>query len=223
MSQPPLHEHLTCVAAPAIWLSPPSGRMTGGVDGLYVADRRALSRLAVTLDGAEPEPAGAEQQGADGARFTATAGDLAVERVRTVTRDGGTERITVRNTGSAPVRTALAVDAATDLAPISVVRAGGGHPPEAVPLRDGVPLTAPDGYRVVLHGVTRAEAVLAPGESYTTTLTVRAAQPSAGSGAGPAAGVTGEPPAADARAEPPAGDADVPTASHVDEGGDDVQ
>jgi hypothetical protein len=56
MPQPSLHEHLTCVAAPAIWLSPRSGRLTGGVDGLYVADRRVLSRLVVTLDGAEPVP-----------------------------------------------------------------------------------------------------------------------------------------------------------------------
>jgi hypothetical protein len=42
--QPSLHEHLTCVAAPAIWLSPRSGRLTGGVDGLYVADRQLVIR-----------------------------------------------------------------------------------------------------------------------------------------------------------------------------------
>lgn len=193
-AQPPLHEHVTCVAAPAVWLSPPSGRMSGGVDGLYVADRRVLSRLVLTLDGAEPEPAGAEPRGAGEARFTAAAGDLAVERVRAATRDGGTERITVRNTGAAPVTTVLAVDAATDLAPISVVRTGGGHDPEAVPLRDGIPLTAPDGYEVLLRGTTHAEPTLAPGESYTTTITVRAMQPGAG-------GSGAEPPAADLRPE----------------------
>ncbi len=202
MSQPPLHEHVTCVAAPAMWLSPPSGRMTGGVDGLYVADRRALSRLVLTLDGAEPEPADAEWHGADEVRFTATAGDLTVERARTVTRDGGIERITVRNTGAVAVTTALAVDAATDLAPISVVRTGEAHPFEAVPLRDGTPLTAPDGYRVVLHGTTRAEPALAPGESYTTTLTVRAAPPPVTE---PPAGPGHSPPLARFRQEPPAG------------------
>ncbi|MFB9840132.1 glycogen debranching N-terminal domain-containing protein, partial [Actinoallomurus acaciae] len=73
---PALHEYLTCVAAPATWLSPPDGRLTGGPGGLYVADRRVLSRLVVTLDGAEPEPRGAETLGADRVRFTAARGAL---------------------------------------------------------------------------------------------------------------------------------------------------
>ncbi len=43
MAQPYLHGHLTCVAAPATWLSRPSGQLTDGVDGLYVNDRRILT------------------------------------------------------------------------------------------------------------------------------------------------------------------------------------
>ncbi|WP_344946578.1 glycogen debranching N-terminal domain-containing protein, partial [Actinomadura miaoliensis] len=101
-AQPAVHEHITCVAAPAIWLSPPSGQVAGGVDGLYVAERRVLSRLVVTVDGREPEPAEARPHGANGARFTASAGALAVERVRVVVPDGGTERIVLRNTGDGP-------------------------------------------------------------------------------------------------------------------------
>jgi glycogen debranching enzyme len=174
--QPALHEHLTCLAAPATWLSPPSGQLTGGVDGLYVSDRRVLSRLVLTLDGAEPEPTGAELRGADGARFTATTGPLAVERERTVDPGGGTESITVRNTGDRLATTTFDVAAATDLAQISVVKAGDPPPPSRT-LHDGAVRSAADGYRVRLDGLTHAELSLAPGEAFTTILTVRAEPP----------------------------------------------
>jgi glycogen debranching enzyme len=176
--QPSLHEHLTCVAAPATWLSPPGGQLGGGVDGLYVRDRRVLSRLLVTVDGAAPEPRGAEQRGADRARFTAAAGPLTVERVRTVTHDGGTERITVRNDGRSHVTATLAVTAAADFADISAVKAG-DPPPAEISLRDGAAATGPAGYRVRLDGPSTAELALAPGERFTTTLTVRATPPPA--------------------------------------------
>jgi glycogen debranching enzyme len=174
--QPSVHDHLTCLAAPAMWLSPPRGQLTGGADGLYVADRRVLSRLRLTLDGAEPRPGAASLRGADAASFTAAAGALSVERLRTVTRDGGVERITVRNTGDRPVRTVLEIEAAADLAEISAVKAG-DPPPAETPLRDGVELAGPDGYEVRFYGVTRVELTLAPGEDATTTLTVRARPP----------------------------------------------
>lgn len=173
--QPPLHEHLTCVAAPATWLSPPSGQLTGGVDGLYVSDRRVLSRLVLTLDGAEPAPGGAEPHGADRARFTATAGALAVERERTVARDGGAERITVRNTGDRPVTAAYDLAVAVDLAEISAVKAGDAPPPPLTPA--GGVVRSADGYEVRLDGVTHAELSLAPGEDFTAELTVRAVPP----------------------------------------------
>ncbi|GAB3969018.1 glycogen debranching N-terminal domain-containing protein [Actinoallomurus acanthiterrae] len=188
MSQSSLHDHLTCVAAPAVWLSPRGGQLTGGADGLYVADRRVLSRLVLTLDGAEPEPVGATPLGADGARFTAKLGDLAVERTRTVGRDGGTEEIRVRNDGTEPVTVSVAVEAAADLAEVSDVKAwhagepgrsgdGGSLRPDETPLRDGTAHTGPDGYAVLLTGRLRAEPALAPGEEFTTTLTVRATPP----------------------------------------------
>jgi N-terminal domain of (some) glycogen debranching enzymes len=175
--QPPLHEHLTCLAAPATWLSPPSGQLTGGVDGLYVSDRRVLSRLVLTLDGAEPLPTGAAPHGADGARFTATAGAFTVERERRATPDGGTERITLRNTGGHPVTATFDVSAATDLAEISTVKAGDPPPPPLTP-HDGV-VRSEDGYEVRLDGVTHAELSLAPGEGFTAELTVRAVPPRA--------------------------------------------
>ncbi|GAB2816929.1 glycogen debranching N-terminal domain-containing protein [Actinoallomurus bryophytorum] len=173
--QPSLHEHLSCVAAPATWLSPPGAQLTGGADGLYVSDRRVLSRLLVTLDGAEPEPREAVLRGADSARFTATRGTLTVERLRTVRHDGGTERITVRNDGASPVTARLAITAAADFAPISAVKAGDPPPLETV-LRGGV-VAGPGGYEVRLDGPVDVELTLAPGEHVTTTLAVRATPP----------------------------------------------
>jgi glycogen debranching enzyme len=159
-----------------MWLSPPSGQLTGGVDGLYVSDRRVISRLRVTLDGKEPEAVEAALRGADGARFIATAGALTVERVRTVAHHGGTERITVRNAGDRPATTTFEVTVATDLAEISAVKAGDPPPPET-PLHDGAVET--DGYRIELAGETHANLTLAPGENFTTTLAVRATPPKA--------------------------------------------
>jgi glycogen debranching enzyme len=161
-----------------MWLSPPSGQLTGGVDGLYVSDRRVLSRLRVALGGTEPEPGDATLRGANGARFTATAGALTIERVRTVAHDGGVERITVRNAGDRPVTTTLTMTVATDLAQISAVKAGDPPPPET-PLHDGAVHTGPDGYRVRLAGPTTVDLTLRPGESFTTTFTVRATPPEA--------------------------------------------
>ena len=178
MTQPSLHEHITCVAAPALWLSPRSGQLTEGVDGLYVADRRVLSRLVVTVGGVEPEPIDAELHGAGSVRFTSAVDAVTVERLRTVTPDGGTERIVVQNRGSDPVMTTLTVTVAADLAPISTVKAGDGDPGLAeTSLEDGSVWTAPDGYRVRLDGRTRADLSLAPGESFTTTLAIGATPP----------------------------------------------
>ncbi|GLW66560.1 amylo-alpha-1,6-glucosidase [Actinomadura rubrobrunea] len=165
------------MAAPAIWLSPPSGQVAGGVDGLYVAERRVLSRFVVTVDGREPEPAEAGPHGANGARFTASAGPLAVERFRAAVPDGGTERIVLRNTGDAPATATLRVAVAGDLASISAVRSGDDPGLPEMPLDDGVEWEGPDGHTVRLEGRTHAEVSLAPGESFTTTITVRATPP----------------------------------------------
>ncbi len=178
MSQPPLHEHITCLAAPATWLSPRSGQLTGGVDGLYVADRRVLSRLVVTVDGDEPTPVGAALRGADRVRFVAHAGSLTVERLRTVTPDGGAEQIVVHNRGDASVTPRIEVAVAADLVPISTVKDKSAEPARpARTLNDGDAWTDDDGYEVRLDGVTSAEPTLAPGERFTTTLVIRATPP----------------------------------------------
>nr|BFE62846.1 hypothetical protein GCM10020063_073720 [Dactylosporangium thailandense] len=126
MPPPHVHEHLTCVAAPATWLSPPSGTLSTGADGLYVEDRRVLSHWRVTVDGAEPATADAHRTGAASARFSAVLPDaaLSLRRDRLAEPTGGTETITLANTASEPRTVTVTVHAATDFAPLGLVRAG---------------------------------------------------------------------------------------------------
>ncbi len=176
MSQPPLYDHITCLAAPATWLSPPNGQLSAGVDGLYVADRRVLSRFALTVDGDDPVFVAAELTGSSSAVFTGAAGALTVERHRTALPDGGSERIVVRNGGEAHFTGVLEVTAETDLAPISSVKERQLDPDREHTALAGE-FVGHDGYRVALDGITHAELSLAPGETFETTLTVRATPP----------------------------------------------
>src|SRR5258707_6923074 len=103
MPQPYLHDHVTCVAAPATWLSPPSGQLTGGVDGLYVDDRRVLSRLVVMVSAVEPAPLATHRTGAASAVFSAVPQPplpgadpaLTLTRRRLDEPTGGTETLTL--------------------------------------------------------------------------------------------------------------------------------
>lgn len=125
-------QHATiCVRGPVAVLSPPDGQLRGGAEGYYSADTRLISRLVLTVDGAEPEPVDAQSLGSDRARFLAvhrcgTDGDgdpsVSVDRVR---RAGGDfERITVTNHGLRGQRLRLSLAVGCDLADISVVRSG---------------------------------------------------------------------------------------------------
>jgi glycogen debranching enzyme len=235
--QPHLHDHITCVNAPAVWLSPRSGQLEGGVDGLYVSDRRVLSRLMVALDGVAPIPIAASLRDPTRARFLGVVPGLGgpaltdtgldpleaadgqseagptdagrtgtgqtgtdqegqagqdgqvgqplddetavtVERIRSVTRSGGQEQILVHNHGRTQVTTVLSISVDADLVPVSTVRAGRRATASAArPTREGLTWTAPDGFRVRIHGRLRAELRLAPGQSYSTALNVTATPP----------------------------------------------
>ncbi|MDG6105948.1 amylo-alpha-1,6-glucosidase [Dactylosporangium aurantiacum] len=126
MAQHQLHERVTCVAAPATWLSGPDGRMTGGADGLFVEDRRALARLDVTVDGAPPEPLRTRRTGAASAVFAGVrpASGLLVTRARLAEPNGGTETVTLSNESDEPLGVLLTVTAATDFATTGAVRDG---------------------------------------------------------------------------------------------------
>src|SRR5689334_17224471 len=133
MQQPYLHEHVTCVATPATWLSRPSGQLTDGVDGLYVNDRRILSRLVVTVDGHYPQPLSARLVDAASAIFLGVLRELGddgpdptvtVRRDRVALPDGGSETITLVNRSRSTLSVTVSVELGADLAPMGLVKSG---------------------------------------------------------------------------------------------------
>jgi glycogen debranching enzyme len=133
MAQPYLHRHLTCVAAPATWLSRSSGQLIDGADGLYVSDRRVLSRLVVTVDGVWAEPLSARTTGASSAAFFGVLRELGdpgpdptvtLRRQRRVEPTGGTETLTLTNRARAPITVTVAVELAADFAAMGAVKDG---------------------------------------------------------------------------------------------------
>jgi glycogen debranching enzyme len=207
MGQPYLDQHVTCVRAPATWLSPPDGQLRGGVDGLYVADRRVLSRLIVCVSGAEPVPLVGTAVTADRARFVGVLRGLGdpgpdptvwCERVRVVRADGGDETIVVRNASRAPVRVTVEVLVGADLAPVGLVKTGQRPPPVAATV-DGADLVWQDNPVVRLtaeplptvdtsRAALRWDVDVPPGE-WTATLSVTC-EPAATTGYRPLAPVT---------------------------------
>jgi hypothetical protein len=75
--QPYLHELVTVVAAPGVALSESDGQLTGaGATGVYLADRRVLSRLVVGVDVQQLAPVGGQSTGTATARFVGVARHL---------------------------------------------------------------------------------------------------------------------------------------------------
>ena len=59
MATPHLQDLAVAVAAPTVCLTGPDGQLRGtGAQGVICGDVRVLTRAVVTLDGAEPVPAG---------------------------------------------------------------------------------------------------------------------------------------------------------------------
>src|SRR6476660_1660894 len=138
--QPWLHEHVVCVHAPTIWVVPAHGAPASGVDGLYVADRRAVSLLDVKVDGEAPVPVSAGSADAAHARFVAVAravADLRPDPAVTVVReyragaDGGRQTLTLHNRLRRAVGVSVRVRTGTDLAAMGDVKAG--RPAPALP------------------------------------------------------------------------------------------
>ncbi|MGW7100843.1 glycogen debranching N-terminal domain-containing protein [Streptomyces sp. NPDC054838] len=128
---PPVHGAVICVAAPCLVISPEHGQLTGrGLDGVYRAGRRLLSRCVLRVGGRDPVAVQGRSLGADRAAFTATvrtgaeAGpdpDIGIERIR---HADGTERITLRSYAARPVRLPVELSLGTDLAELAAVAAG---------------------------------------------------------------------------------------------------
>lgn len=138
---PPVHDAVICVAAPCLVISPEHGQLTGrGLDGIYRAGRRLLSRCVLRVGGRDPVAVQGRSLGADRAAFTATVRtgaevgpdpDIGVERVR---HADGTERITLRSYAARPVRLPVELSLGTDLAELAAVAGGraGAELPAAV-------------------------------------------------------------------------------------------
>jgi len=167
MGQPYVHEHLTCVAAPATWLSRGSGQVRDGVDGLYVRDRRVLARLVVTVDGREPVPLSATLADARTARFVAVvrgAGDpgpdptVTLHRRRVVEPDGGAETLTLVNRARVGVEVVVSVALGSDLAAMGTVKAG---EPVAASVTEGLHPLRLDNHQAGFRMVTPSRACVA--------------------------------------------------------------
>ncbi|QLQ39881.2 glycogen debranching N-terminal domain-containing protein [Micromonospora robiginosa] len=156
--QPLLHDLVGVVHAPTSALGDAAGQLRPhGVQGVFHADARVLSRAELRLDGREPEPIAGGATGPHDARFVGLArwlGDptpdptVRVERTRQAGPSGLTEEIVVSATTAEPVRTTVTVDLACDLAPIEQVKIG----------RPVTPLAAttggPGGVRWAADGLT---------------------------------------------------------------------
>ncbi|NJC72678.1 amylo-alpha-1,6-glucosidase [Planosporangium thailandense] len=194
LRQPYLHEHVTCLCAPVLWTSPRHGDLHGGVDGLFIADRRVLSRLRVTVNGEPPTPISTGSMPPSDARFLAVARSLdgprpdpavTCERWRRVDADSGVETIRIDNRSGAAIVAEIAVYAGTDLAPMGRVKAG--EQATLLPASEvdsGLGWTADDGTHARLTaspppkvdargGRLRWRVEVPAGESWTAELTAR--------------------------------------------------
>ncbi len=144
MSQPFLHDLVSCVQAPIAVLSSADGQIRpAGAEGLFCGDVRFLSELVVTVAGREPVGVGHRVDRAATAEFIGAVpgvGDpiadptVRLERHRTATPSGLREELRLVNDSRSAIRVKLAVRAAADMAPIHDVKQGrrpAGLRPEA--------------------------------------------------------------------------------------------
>ena len=132
--QPYLHELVTVVAAPGLALSDADGQLTGaGATGVYLADRRVLSRLVVGVDGREPATVGGQSLDTATARFVGVVRHLGdpgpdptvfVERARTISPRGLRETIRLVSRAREPLTCTVNVELDADLADIAEVKSG---------------------------------------------------------------------------------------------------
>ena len=132
--QPYLHELVTVVAAPGLALSDRDGQLTGeGATGIYLADRRVLSRLVVGVDGREPAPVRGQALQTATARFVGVVRHLGdpgpdptvfVERQRTVSPGGLRETIRLVSRAREPLTCTVNLELDADLADVREVKAG---------------------------------------------------------------------------------------------------
>ncbi len=132
--QPLLAASTVVLSAPAQAWSAPDGDIGGsGISGFYVGDRRVLSTLSVTANGASPEHIRTATPTASTAVFVAllrgvddaTADPkVRLQRRRTLTPQGLREELTVESTLTEVVRVTLEARIRADFASMDQVKAG---------------------------------------------------------------------------------------------------
>ncbi len=175
--QPLLHDLVATVTAPTSVLSGADGQIrAAGVQGMFHADARVLSRAVLRIDGHEPEPIGHAPAGPGGTMFVSLArrlGDpgpdptVRIERTRRVVPGGLVEQVVVASDAQVPVDTTVTMDLAADFAPIETVKSGG----VADPVPPGT--WQHDGITVTVTGAPSHAVRLGPGESATLRWEVR--------------------------------------------------
>lgn len=133
--QPLLHDLVGTVLAPTVALSGGDGQIRpAGVQGVFHADSRALSRAVLTIDGREPEAVGHAPRGPGATGFVALArwlGDpvpdptVRIERFRQVTPGGMEEHVEIVSSAAVPLAAVVSLELGCDFAPIEVVKSGG--------------------------------------------------------------------------------------------------
>ena len=138
--QPWLHDLEVAVRGNVTSLSDRRGDMAGGVSGLYVDDRRVVSRLALELAGQRCEPIAATSSGhetwvATVARHLGDAGaDPTVEviRHRNLCDGGMDEEVRILSRAAEPIRALLTLAIASDGADLARVKGGAAPGPGRV-------------------------------------------------------------------------------------------
>lgn len=195
--QPFLHDAVVTLHAPSFVISQADGQVTGGADGFFHGDSRALARLTVAAAGIALAPVSGGLRGADRAGFRAVFRGLgevtedpvvALHRRRSVISGRLEETFEVTNSGAQPVRFRLTVQAATDLAPMDRVKSGQHLDDIPAQATAGGLVWSRDGLTVRLHSTPAPDALdtqagqlsydidLAPGRSWTVLLACTAAQ-----------------------------------------------
>lgn len=164
MTQPFLHELVTCLHAPVTVLGGADAQIRpDGAQGLHWLDRRRLSSLVVTVDGREPTPVGHSLTSAGEAEFVAAVMGIdtgiadptvRVERTRTARPSGMTERIDVVNDSRVDIEIVVAIVASCDLLTLSAVKHGEASGPRAPTIVDEAACWAATGAETVVRAAT---------------------------------------------------------------------
>ncbi len=165
MPHPPLHDLVTALAAPCSVLSDTAGDISeSGAQGVFVADRRAVSVCRIEVVGYDLVPLSRSVPGGATAHFVASvagAGDAIPDPTVTLVRSreanpaGFADAISVTSYALTPVTVTVSVTVATDLATMSQVREDLrlAHSEPSVMGR-GARWTADDGFTVDVTAVS---------------------------------------------------------------------